>query len=69
MAPPVEGTADMPARARQAGARPPRTMQAQSPLPGTVPHEDQCVDLGTKVWKLEWSGVSCLGNITAKPSS
>lgn len=49
--------------------RTPRTMQAQSPLPGTVPHEEECVDLGTKVWKLEWSRVSCLGNITAKPSS
>ena len=30
MAQPVEGTADMPARARQAGAPPPRTVQAQS---------------------------------------
>jgi len=60
MAQPVEGTADMPARARQAGAPPARTVQAQSPLPGTVPHEEEGVDLGTKVWKLEWSRVLCL---------
>lgn len=60
MAQPVEGTADTPARARQAGAPPPRTVQAQSPLPGTVPHEEECVELGTRGWKLERSRVSCL---------
>ena len=30
------------------------------PLPGTVPHKDECVELGTRGWRLELSRVSCL---------